>query len=123
MLSKRERENNRLRRKRRIRKKVFGSPERPRLSVFKSNKHIYAQVIDDLDGHTLVSASTVQAEVQDELEEDLTKTEEAKKVGEIVAERAEEQGIDQVVFDRNGFIYHGRLAAVAEGARDGGLEF
>jgi len=123
MLSKRERENNRLRRKRRIRKKVFGNPERPRLSVFKSNKHIYAQIIDDLDGHTLVSASTVQPDLQDELEEDLTKTEEAKKVGEVVAERAEEQGIDQVVFDRNGFIYHGRLAAVAEGARDGGLEF
>lgn len=123
MLSKRERENNRLRRKRRIRKKVFGNAERPRLTVFKSNKHIYAQIIDDLDGHTLVSASTVQGEVREQLGEELTKTEEAKKIGEIVAERAEQEGIDQVVFDRNGFIYHGRLAAVADGARDGGLEF
>jgi len=122
MLSKRQRENNRLRRKRRIRKKIIGTPRRPRLSVYKSNRHTYAQVIDDYAGHTIVSASTVDSEVRDELDEEMTKTEQARKVGEAVAERAEEEGIDTVVFDRNGFIYHGRLAAVADGARDGGLE-
>jgi len=122
MLSKRQRENNRLRRKRRIRKKIIGTPRRPRLSVYKSNRHTYAQVIDDYAGHTIVSASTVDSAVRDELDEEMTKTEQARKVGEAVAERAEDEGIDTVVFDRNGFIYHGRLAAVADGARDGGLE-
>lgn len=122
MLNKRQRENNRLRRKRRIRKKVFGTPRQPRLSVYKSNQHTYAQVIDDLDGHTLLSASTAEEGLVDEPDE-MTKTEQARQVGEVIAERAREQGIEEVVFDRNGFIYHGRLAAVADGARDGGLEF
>lgn len=122
MLSKRQRENNRLRRKRRIRKKIIGTPRRPRLSVYKSNKHTYAQVIDDYAGHTIVSASTVDSELSEELDDEMTKTEQARKVGEAVAERAQEAGVDTVVFDRNGFIYHGRLAAVADGARDGGLE-
>lgn len=122
MLSKRERENNRLRRKRRIRKKIIGTPRRPRLSVYKSNKHTYAQIIDDYAGHTIVSASTVDSELSEELDDEMTKTEQARKVGEAVAERAQEAGVDTVVFDRNGFIYHGRLAAVADGARDGGLE-
>ncbi|MFB6351109.1 MAG: 50S ribosomal protein L18 [Bradymonadaceae bacterium] len=121
MLSKREREDNRLRRKRRIRKKVMGTPRRPRLSVFKSNKHIYAQIIDDYAGHTLVSASTV-ADLDDEVDE-MTKSEQAREVGELLAERAIDEGIEKVVFDRNGFIYHGRLAKVADGARDGGLDF
>lgn len=120
MLSKREREDNRLRRKRRIRKKITGTPRRPRLTVFKSNKHTYAQVIDDYQGHTLVSASTVADDLD---EEEMTKTEQARKVGELIAERASDEGIEKVVFDRNGFIYHGRLAAVADGARDGGLDF
>ena len=121
MLSKREREDNRLRRKRRIRKKVSGTPRRPRLTVFKSNKHTYAQIIDDYEGHTLASASTVADDLGDA--SDLTKSEQAEKVGELLAERASDEGIEQVVFDRNGFIYHGRLEAVAEGAREGGLEF
>lgn len=120
MRSKRERENNRLRRKRRIRQKVTGTPRRPRLTVFKSNKHTYAQIIDDYQGHTLVAASTVADDIGGD---EMTKTEEAREVGELAAERATEEGIDQVVFDRNGFIYHGRLAAVADGARDGGLDF
>lgn len=120
MRSKRERENNRLRRKRRIRQKVTGTPRRPRLTVYKSNKHTYAQIIDDYQGHTLVAASTVGDELGGD---DMTKTEEAREVGELIAERASDEGIDQVVFDRNGFIYHGRLAAVADGARDGGLDF
>ncbi|MFW5968167.1 MAG: 50S ribosomal protein L18 [Persicimonas sp.] len=122
MLKKRELQDNRLRRKRSIRKKIFGTPQRPRLSVFRSNKHIYAQVIDDLNGHTLTSASTVDTEVRDELA-DLEKLEQAERVGQLVAERAKEKGIDKVVFDRNGFIYHGRVAAVADGARESGLEF
>ena len=122
MLDKRQRENNRLRRKRRIRKKVTGTPRRPRLSVFKSNKHTYAQIIDDYAGETLASASTVEDGVVEDADE-LTKTEQARKVGAEVAERAKEEGIEQVVFDRNGFIYHGRLEAVAEGARETGLEF
>lgn len=121
MQSKRQRKNNRLRRKRRVRKKVFGTPRRPRLSVYKSNQHIYAQVIDDLAGHTLASASTVEQEASDD--EDLSKSEQAEEVGRRVAERALEKDIDKVVFDRNGFIYHGRLASVADGARDNGLQF
>lgn len=120
MRSKRERNNNRLRRKRRIRKKVMGTPRRPRLSVFKSNKHIYAQIIDDYQGHTLVAASTVADDID---ADEQTKTEQAHAVGELLAERATDEGIEKVVFDRNGFIYHGRLAAVADGARDGGLDF
>lgn len=120
MLDKRQREDNRLRRKRRIRKKITGTPQRPRLTVFKSNKHIYAQVVDDFSGHTLVSASTVESDLGGD--EEATKTEQAKRVGERVAERAEEEGVEQVVFDRNGFVYHGRVAAVADGAREGGLE-
>ncbi len=120
MRSKRERENNRLRRKRRIRQKITGTPQRPRLTVYKSNTHTYAQVIDDYEGHTLISASTLADDVADE---SATKTEQAREVGALVAERALEEGIEQVVFDRNGFIYHGRLAAVADGAREAGLDF
>lgn len=121
MHSKREREDNRLRRKRRIRKKVFGTPQRPRLSVYKSNEHTYAQLIDDLDGHTLVSASTLEDSI-DGVEE-MSKMEQARAVGEKVAERALEQDIEKVVFDRNGFIYHGRVSALADGARESGLQF
>lgn len=122
MLSKREKRSNRLRRKRRVRKKVSGRPEKPRLSVFKSNKHTYAQLIDDFAGHTIVAASTVESDFQDDFG-DLERTEQAEKVGERLAERAKEEGIDRVVFDRNGFRYHGRLEALAEGAREAGLDF
>jgi large subunit ribosomal protein L18 len=107
---------------RRVRKKVFGTPERPRLAVYKSLKHIYAQIIDDTKGETLVSASTLDRELRDKLPE-LTKTEEAREVGKLIAQRAIEKGIKKVVFDRGGFIYHGRIKALAEGAREGGLEF
>ena len=122
MLKKRQLTSNRLRRKRSIRKKIFGTPQRPRLTVYRSNKHIYAQVIDDLNGHTLVSASTVDKDARGELEE-LEKEEAAHKIGQLLAERAEAEGINRVVFDRTGFMYHGRVAAVATGAREGGLEF
>jgi len=111
-----------LRKHKRVRKKVFGTPERPRLAVYKSLKHMHAQIIDDTKGVTLVSASTVEKEIKEKIK-GLTKTEAAKVVGQVIAERAKEKGIKAVVFDRGGFIYHGRVKAVAEGAREGGLEF
>jgi large subunit ribosomal protein L18 len=111
---------NRQRIKRRVRAKVSGSAERPRLSVFRSNRHIYAQLIDDLAGRTLAAASTVEADLS---AESAARTEQAKTVGQRLAERAKEAGIERVVFDRNGFRFHGRVRAVAEGARAGGLQF
>jgi large subunit ribosomal protein L18 len=117
MLTKKQRTNKRLRRKRRVRKKVFGEPNRPRMTIYRSNRHMYAQLINDLDGQTVVSASSL------ELDGDLDKTGQAREVGRMIAERAKEQGIEKVVFDRNGYIYHGRVAAVADGARDAGLDF
>ena len=122
MLSKKQRENKRQRRKRRIRNKVFGTAVRPRLTVYRSNQGIYAQLIDDLDGHTLAAAGSNDSDTRDELAE-LEKTEQARQVGKVLAERALDQGIDKAVFDRNGFIYHGRVAAVADGAREAGLQF
>lgn len=122
MLKKRQLKNKRQRRKRSIRKKIFGTPQRPRMSVYRSNKHIYVQVIDDLNGHTVASASTVDADSREGVAE-LDKQEQAHEIGKIVAERAKQEGIEKVVFDRNGFVFHGRVAAVAEGAREGGLEF
>lgn len=112
----------RLRRKRSIRKKVAGSTERPRLCVFKSTRHIYAQVVDDSVGRTLVSASTMDKDGRGFAEE-LKPVDRAKKVGELLAARCKAAGIEKVVFDRNGFKYHGRVKAVADGARSGGLEF
>lgn len=112
----------RKRRHQRIRKKVSGSPARPRLCVFRSNIHIYAQVIDDVAGHTLVAASTVGKPERGEMDEK-TKLEQARTVGKVVAERALEAGITQVIFDRGGFLYHGRVQALAEAAREAGLEF
>ncbi len=112
----------RTRRKHGIRKRVFGSPERPRLTVFRSLKHIYAQVIDDLTGRTLVSASTVDDSVDGALAS-TGNVAAAKSVGAAIAKRAKSAGIEKVVFDRNGFRYHGRIKAVAEGAREGGLDF
>ena len=113
----------RKRRQVRVRSKVYGTPERPRLNVFRSANHIYAQIIDDDKGHTLVAASTVEANVKTALTAESKKMEEAKKVGEIVAQRAKDKGITQVVFDRAGYLYHGRVKALAEGAREGGLQF
>jgi large subunit ribosomal protein L18 len=109
-------------RKARIRKKVNGTTERPRLTVYKSLKHVYAQVVDDTTGKTLVSAGTTSKGLRDAVKED-AKTDAAKRVGEAVAKAALEKGITQVVFDRNGFDYHGRIAAVAQAARDAGLKF
>jgi large subunit ribosomal protein L18 len=117
-----DREAARRRRHKRIRRKVFGTQERPRLNVFRSLQHIYAQVIDDWAGHTLVSASTIDSEIRPQLDE-LSKTEQARLVGEVVAERALDKGIEKVVFDRGGYKYHGRVKALAEAAREKGLEF
>lgn len=113
---------SRLRRHRRVRKKVFGRPSRPRLAIYRSLAHIYAQIIDDIAGNTVAAASTLDADVRAKLD-GKTKTEEARAVGAILAERAQKQGIKEVVFDRGGFIYHGRVKAVAEAAREAGLVF
>jgi large subunit ribosomal protein L18 len=113
------RDEARKKRKMRIRKKVNGTPERPRLVVFRSSKHIYAQIIDDLAGATLASASTLSLE-GDNIR---LNVENAKLVGKKVAEEAIKKSITSVVFDRNGFVYHGRIKAVADGAREGGLNF
>ncbi len=108
----------RKKRKIRIRKKVFGTPERPRLVVFRSNRHIYAQIVDDIKGHTLVAYSSLN------LGKDVTLTKEiARKVGMELARLALDRDIDKVVFDRNGYLYHGRVKALADGAREGGLKF
>lgn len=112
----------RARRKARVRKKVNGTAARPRLSVFRSSKHIYVQVVDDVAGVTLASASTLSAELKPALAE-LDKRGAAKAVGALAAKRCAERDIKQVVFDRNGYLYTGRVAAVADGAREAGLEF
>jgi large subunit ribosomal protein L18 len=106
----------------RIRKKVEGSPERPRLSVFRSNRHIYAQIIDDVAQHTLVAASTLDQELKQKLESS-SNCEASAEVGKLVAQRALDQGIDKVVFDRGGNLYHGRVKALADAAREVGLNF
>ena len=111
---------SRKRRQIRGRKKINGSPERPRLVITRSSKHIVAQVVNDLEGHTLVSVSTMEADLRS-LEGD--KTAKARKAGELIAERAKAAGVETVVFDRAGNKYAGRVAALAEGAREGGLEF
>lgn len=112
----------RLRRHKRVRKKVEGASERPRLSVFRSAKHIYAQIIDDQTGRTLTAVSTLDQELRHKLA-GLKKSEQARLVGELLAQRAKERGIRKVVFDRGGYLYHGRVRSLAEGARQGGLEF
>ena len=111
----------RAKRVRRIRKKIVGTSEKPRLRVFRSNKHIYAQIIDDGAGRTLVSMSTVDKEF--EPGEETNKVAVAKKVGEALAARAKAAGISKVIFDRGGSVYHGRVKSLSEGAREGGLEF
>ena len=100
-----------------IRTKVNGTPEQPRLSVFRSNCQIYAQVIDDVNGKTLASASSLA------IKDKITKTEKAKKVGALIAEAAKKAGVEKVVFDRNGYLYHGRVQALADAAREAGLKF
>jgi large subunit ribosomal protein L18 len=112
----------RERRHRRVRAKLSGTAERPRLAVFRSLEHVYAQIIDDIAGNTLVAASTLDAEVKDKIG-GKTKSEEATIVGQVVAERAKAKGIGAVIFDRGGFQYHGRVKALADGARAGGLQF
>ncbi|CAN5320727.1 MAG: 50S ribosomal protein L18 [Chloroflexota bacterium] len=113
----------RKRRHMRVRAKVSGTTARPRLNVFRSSAHIYAQIIDDVAGHTLVSASDLEDEVQQKAGDGAAKAARATAVGQIVAERAKAAGIDSVIFDRGGFLYHGRVKAVADGAREGGLRF
>ncbi len=117
-----DRRKARLRRHRRVRRHVVGRPERPRLNVFRSLSNIYAQVIDDSQGYTLVSASTIDPDVKTQID-GLSKSEQAQVVGKVLAERALSQGITKVVFDRGGYKYHGRVKALADAAREGGLEF
>ena len=114
-------QQRRIRIKYRIRKKLRGSQERPRLVVFRSNKQIYAQLIDDLSGKTLLSASSLEKEIAEK--KDTNKTEQAKLVGKLAAEKSVQAGVQQVVFDRNGYLYHGRVKALAEAAREAGLKF
>jgi len=123
MIVKQDRAKARKTRQLRVRKTVHGTPERPRLNVFRSNQNIYAQVIDDSIGKTLVSASTLDPEVKGRLEGSGGTIDAAKIVGEVVAKRAVAAGVSKVVFDRAGYLYHGRVAALAEAAREAGLEF
>ncbi len=113
----------RQKRHKRVRAKVSGTPQRPRLNVFRSDKHIYAQVIDDERGHTLVAAGSAEPAIRQQASGDTTKTDKAKLVGNLVAERAKAAGITKVVFDRGGFLYHGRVRALADAARESGLDF
>ena len=113
----------RLRRKKRVRKKIKGTPETPRLSVFRSSKHIYAQIIDDTHAITLVEASSLSKDIKARIQSKGANKEGASIVGEYIAKRALEKGIKKVVFDRNGFLYHGRIKVLAEAARQHNLEF
>jgi len=121
-MAKKNRSIARERRHLRVRKHLFGTTQRPRLNVFKSLSEIYAQVIDDVEGDTLVSASTIDKELREKVK-GMKKSEQAKAVGQAVAERAKSKGISSVVFDRGGFRYVGRVKALADGAREGGLQF
>jgi len=121
-VAKNSRAEARVRRHIRTRKKIKGTTERPRLAVFKSNKYIYAQIIDDVNGSTLVAASSFDKELREKFNGRVN-AESAKAVGEAVAKKASEKGIKQVVFDRGGFLYHGRIKAIADAAREAGLEF
>lgn len=122
MSLKNEKQAARLRRKKSIRKRISGTAERPRLSVFRSSEHIYAQVVDDVTGSTLAAASSQSPELRGE-RAGKRKAEMAALVGKLIAQKCLERQIETVVFDRNGFIYHGRVKAVADGAREGGLRF
>lgn len=122
MIKQIDRNKIRLRKHVRVRKKISGTPEKPRLCVFRSSKHIYAQIIDDTKGTTLVAASTLDPALKGKLEGTGNKTA-AREVGKLIGSKAVEKGIKQVVFDRGGYIYHGRVKELAEGAREAGLEF
>jgi large subunit ribosomal protein L18 len=122
MSQKNARETARQNRKGRIRKRIFGTEQRPRLSVFRSAKHIYAQLVIDSTGSTILAASTLSPDLRAEIG-DLDKSDAAKKVGQWIGKKALEKNIQRVVFDRNGFLYHGRIKALAEGARESGLVF
>lgn len=121
-MAKMSRNDMRLKRHRRVRKNLNGTPEKPRLCVFRSNKNISCQVIDDLNGVTICSASTLDKDIRDQVAYGGNR-EAARKIGEVVAERALAKGIEEVAFDRGGFLYHGRVKELAEGAREGGLKF
>lgn len=116
------RQQARSKRKRRIRKNILGTTERPRLSVFRSARHIYAQVIDDTKGHTLAAASSLDKTITAD-KEAKSKIDRAVLVGKLLGQRAKDNGVSKIVFDRNGFLYHGRIKAVSEGAREAGLSF
>lgn len=122
MINKESRQKIRVKKHNRLRNSLSGTPERPRLSVFRSNNHMYAQIIDDTVGNTLVAASTVEKEVKAELKK-TNDVEAAAYLGKIIAKRAMDKGITEVVFDRGGFLYHGKIAALAEAAREAGLVF
>lgn len=119
-MSKNSRNDRRVKRHLRVRKNLIGTPEKPRLCVFRSNKNISAQIIDDVNGNTLVSASTLEKDLKGE---NGGNKEAARKVGELIAKRALDKGIENVAFDRGGFLYHGRVKELAEGAREAGLKF
>ncbi|HET9129590.1 MAG TPA: 50S ribosomal protein L18 [Terriglobia bacterium] len=112
-----------LKKKTRIRKKISGTPERPRLTVYRSQKHVYAQIIDDVTGKTLVMASTLSKDLKDEIAKVKSPTQICKIIGVAAAKKALEKNIHEVVFDRNGYLYHGRVKAIADGAREAGLKF
>ena len=122
MIKKQSRSEVRAKKHLKVRKRISGTPERPRMAVFRSNNHMYVQVIDDTAGNTLVSASTLQKEVKDGLEK-TNNIDAAAKLGSVIAKRAIDKGIKTVVFDRGGYIYHGKVKALAEAAREAGLEF
>ena len=122
MVSKESRQEVRVKKHMRVRNRFSGTAERPRLAVFRSNNHMYAQIIDDTVGHTLVSASTLEKAVKAELEK-TNNVDAAAYLGTVIGKRAVEKGITKVVFDRGGFIYHGKIAALADAAREAGLEF
>lgn len=122
MITKGDKNKARLKRHLRVRKKIEGTTARPRLNVFRSSKHIYAQLIDDVKGVTIVSASTMDKELREQVTNGGS-VESARKVGELVAKRAKEAGVSNVVFDRGGYLYHGRIQALADAAREAGLEF
>ncbi|MEW6236944.1 MAG: 50S ribosomal protein L18 [Candidatus Omnitrophota bacterium] len=113
----------RIKRHRRVRKKIFGTSDRPRICIFRSVKHIYAQAVSDLDGTTLAAASSLVSELPPVEGEIAGKKKIAKAVGKLIAQRLMDKGVTKVIFDRGGYLYHGRVAALAEGAREGGLEF
>ena len=122
MIKKNSRQETRVKKHDRIRNRFSGTPECPRLAVFRSNNHMYAQIIDDTVGNTLVAASTLDKDVKDKLEK-TNNVEAAKLLGTVVAKKALDKGIKEVVFDRGGFIYHGKVAALADAARETGLQF